>query len=104
MSLQTARLLRWVVRPAGQLIPRAVVAKKPKRNAKREKRITMEVIVDCYNRQEVAMGWYYYLEGRLQFPFTATCIAQRAVSPLRVKDKVEVIGMPPEAECECEVF
>jgi hypothetical protein len=28
----------------------------------------------------------------------------RSVSPLRVKDKVEVIGMPPEEECESEVF
>ena len=80
------------------------MVKKPKRDAKREERITMEVVVDCHDRYEVAMGWYYYLEGHLHFPFTAMCIAQRAVSPLRVKDEVEVIGMPPEDECECEVF
>ena len=80
------------------------MAKKPKRDPKREERITMEVVVDCYDRHEVAMGWYYYLEGQLCFPFTAACIAQRAVSPLRVKDEVEVIGMPLEEECECEVF
>jgi len=80
------------------------VAKKPKRDPEREERITMEVVVDCYDRHEVAMGWYYYLEGQLRFPFTATCLAQRAVSPLRVKDEVEVIGMPPEEECESEVF
>jgi hypothetical protein len=88
----------------GGLTPRTVVAKKPKRDPKREERITMEVVVDCYDRHEVAMGWYYYLEGQLRFPFTATCIAQRAVSPLGVKNEVEVIGMPPEEECECEVF
>jgi hypothetical protein len=64
----------------------------------------MDVVVDCYDRDEVAMGWYYYLECQLRFPFTATCIALRAVSPLRVKDEVEVTGMPPELECECEVF
>jgi Calcium binding len=80
------------------------VARKPRRDPKREKRITMEVVVDCYDRHEVAMGWYYYLEGQLRFPFTATCIAQRAVSPLRLKDEVEVIGMPPEEECACEVL
>lgn len=80
------------------------MAKKPKRDPKREERIAMEVVVDCDDRHEVAMGWYYYLEDKLRFPFTATCIAQRAVSPLRVKDEVEVIGMPPEEECECEVF
>jgi hypothetical protein len=81
-----------------------VMAKKPKRDAKREKRIAMEITVDCYDRHEVAMGWYCYLEDQLRFPFTATCIASRPVSPLRVKDEVEVIGMPPEEECESEVF
>jgi hypothetical protein len=70
------------------------VPKKAKRDAKREKRITMEIVVDYYSREEVAMGWYYYLEGQLRFPFTVTCIAPRAVSPLRPGDEVEVIGMP----------
>jgi len=28
----------------------------------REKRIDMEIVVDAYNQQERAMGWYYYLE------------------------------------------
>jgi hypothetical protein len=80
------------------------MAKKPKRDDEREERIDMEVLVDCYDRHERAMGWYYYLEDQLRFPFTATCILQRAVSPLRVKDEVEVLGMAPEEECECEVF
>lgn len=80
------------------------MAKKPKCDAEREERIMMEIIVDCYDRDERAMGWYYYLQDTLQFPFTATCIAKRSVSPLRVKDEVEVIGMPPEKECESEVF
>jgi hypothetical protein len=80
------------------------MAKKPKRDEEREERITMEIIVDCYDSEERAMGWYYYLEDTLRFPFTAACTAKRAVSPLRVKDEVEVIGMPPEEECEREVF
>src|SRR5262245_29112087 len=50
-------------------VRRVVVAKKSKRDPEREDRITMEVVVDCYDRHEVAMGWYYYLEGRLAFPF-----------------------------------
>jgi hypothetical protein len=77
---------------------------KPKRDEEREDRITMEIVVDAYDAGERAMGWYYYLEGQLQFPFTATCIAKRAVSPLRLKDEVEVIGMPGEEECGREVF
>ena len=44
----------------------------------REERITMEIIVDAYGPEEQALGWYYYLEEKLQFPFTARCIAERA--------------------------
>ncbi len=77
---------------------------KPKRDPKREQRITMDIVVDAYDEQERAMGWYYYLEDQLRFPFTATCIAKRAISPLKVKDEVEVIGMPGEDECEHEMF
>jgi hypothetical protein len=77
---------------------------KPRRDRKRERRITMEIVVDAYDPHERAMGWYYYLQGQLNFPFTATCIAKRAISPLRVKDEVQVIGMPGEEECEHEMF
>jgi hypothetical protein len=77
---------------------------RPKKDEDRENRITMEIIVDAYGPEEQAMGWYYYLEDQLQFPFKATCIAKRPISPLRVKDEVEVIGMPGEDECEREMF
>jgi hypothetical protein len=76
---------------------------KRKDNA-RDKRIDMEIVVDCYDREERAMGWYCYLEDTLEFPFTAHCSVKRAISPLRVGDEVEVIGMPPESECEREMF
>jgi Calcium binding len=71
---------------------------------KREYRITMEIVVDAHDAQERAMGWYYYLQEQLAFPFTTTCIAKRAISPLRVKDEVEVIGMASEDQCEHEMF
>ena len=71
---------------------------------KREDRIANETIVDAYDASERAMGWHYYLEEKLQFPFTATCVAARPISPLRVGDEVEVTGMAPEEECEHEVF
>jgi hypothetical protein len=64
----------------------------------------MEIIVDAYGPEEQALGWYYYLENTLAFPFTARCIQQRAISPLEVGDEVEVVGMPPEEECEREMF
>ena len=34
----------------------------------------------------------------------ATCINQRAISLLRVKDEIEVLGMAPEEECRHEIF
>ncbi len=64
----------------------------------------MEIIVDAYGPEEQSMGWYYYLEEQFQFPFTVVCIAKRAISPLLVKDEVDVIGMAPEEECEKEMF
>jgi len=70
----------------------------------REERITMEIIVDAYGPEEQALGWYYYLEEKLHVPFTAKCVVQRATSPLRVGDEVDIIGMPPEEECEHEMF
>ena len=75
-----------------------------KENKARENRITMEIIVDAYTPEEQAMGWYYYLEEKLNFPFKAKCVEARAVSPLAVGEKVEVVGMPPESECRCEMF
>ena len=78
--------------------------KKPKTDIQREERIAMEIIVDANGHEEQAMGWYYYLEDKRQFPFTATCNERRAISPLIVKDEVDVIGMAPEEECEREMF
>ena len=78
--------------------------KKPKRDEAREERITMEIVVDCCDESERAMGWYCYMEDKLQFPFLTRCIAERAISPLRLGDEVEVVGMAPEVECRHEMF
>jgi hypothetical protein len=78
--------------------------KRRSRDEEREQRITMEIVVDAYTPEEQAMGWYYSLEDRLTFPFVASCTAERAVSPLRVGDEVEVVGMAPDEECQHEMF
>jgi hypothetical protein len=78
--------------------------KRRSRDEEREQRITMEIVVDAYTPEEQAMGWYYTLKDRLQFPFVARCTAERAISPLRVGGQVEVVGMAPEEECEHEMF
>jgi hypothetical protein len=77
---------------------------KAKKEPAREKRIEMDIVVDAYGALEQAMGWYYYLEENLLFPFPAICIKKRAISPLKLKEKVEVVGLPPEDECEGEIF
>src|SRR4051794_2977063 len=77
---------------------------KPEKDEVREERITMEIVVDAYDEGERAMGWYYYLEEKLNAPIRARCVEEREVSPLSVGDEVEVVGMPPERECEREMF
>ena len=43
------------------------------KNEEREHRIDYEAVVDAYDEIERAMGWYYYLEGKITFPFEAIC-------------------------------
>jgi Calcium binding len=72
---------------------------KPRKNRIREERIQNEVIVDAYGPEEQALGWYYYLENKISFPFSARCIASKIVSPLRKGETVEVFRMAPEDAC-----
>jgi hypothetical protein len=74
------------------------------RDEAREQRIHDEIVVDAYGPEEQATGWYGYLEGTLQFPFLTRCVAERAISPLRIGDEVEVVGMAPAEECAHEMF
>ncbi len=74
------------------------------KDAEREERIHREIIVDAYGSDEQDTGWYSYLEGTLQVPFLARCVAERAISPLRTGYEVEVVGLAPEEECRREMF
>ena len=77
--------------------------KKSRRDPVREDRIDNEAIVDA-SPEEQAMGWYYYLENKIGFPFQAKCIAADVVSPLRKGEPVEVVRMAPEKNCEHDMF
>ncbi len=77
---------------------------KTTQDAERDDRIMMEIVVDCYDEAEQMMGWYYYLEQTLMFPFTAVCTTKRRSSPVKVNESVEVISMASEDECEDEMF
>ncbi len=70
----------------------------------REERIHNEAIVDAYGEAEVAMGWYYYLQDKMQFPFKARCIAVKKKSRLKEGDLVTVTGMAGEDECEQDMW
>ncbi|AKH38045.1 MULTISPECIES: calcium-binding protein [Nitrosomonas] len=78
--------------------------KEIERDEERECRIEDEVIVDAYGPEEQALGWYYYLEGKITFPFSACCIEARPISPLKKGEKVSVIKMAPEDDCMHEMF
>ena len=45
------------------------------------------------------MGWYYYLEEVLNFPFMAKWTKKGRKSPSAEEKQVEVLGMAPDDEC-----
>jgi hypothetical protein len=52
--------------------------------------------VDAYGPEERAIGWYYYLENKLRFPFQARCAGSKVASPLKKGEIVEVFHMAPK--------
>jgi hypothetical protein len=70
----------------------------------RENRIFDEAVVDAYGPEEQAIGWYYYLDDRLSFPFTARCIRERSISPLQEGEEAEALDMASADDCEREMF
>ena len=70
----------------------------------REERIHMEIVVDAHDSEEQAMGWYNYLDDTLQFPFSARCVVERRISPLKVGEEVKVTGMAPGDDCEHDML
>lgn len=77
---------------------------RPEKDKIREERIDNEAVVDAYDEEERAIGWYCYLDGNLAFPFKAECITERKTSPLRKGEKVKVLDMSPEDDCMKEIF
>lgn len=56
----------------------------------REQRIETKVLVDTETDEERATAWYFYLDGRVTFPFQAT---------LEGDEEVEVISLAVEEDC-----
>ena len=69
-----------------------------KRDEEREERITMEIVVDCYDEHEAWSGWWCFLDGKLACPFEAECICERRTSPLKMGERGAVTGMLDDDE------
>lgn len=78
--------------------------KQKKTNKAIETRLEMEILVDTYDESERAMGWFYYLENKITFPFKAKCISEIEISPLMPNDEVDVVGMADENVCQHRMF
>ena len=77
---------------------------KPLKDDEREQRIHMRMTPDAHDEEELAIGWYNYLEDVLEFPFIARRIAARATSPLHTGEEVEVVGIASGDACEHEML
>ncbi len=70
----------------------------------REERIMMEAVVDAHDEEERAMGWFYYLQDKMHFPFEAECVTESRVSPLKIGERVQVKDMTPEDDHLQDMF
>ena len=73
-------------------------------NEEIEDRILMEIVVDAYDKEERAMGWFYYVADGLEFPFQARCIVKKSTSPLKVGEEVTIVDMASADDCESKIF
>lgn len=70
----------------------------------RENRIDYEIIVDAYDETERAIGWYYYLENKITFPFNAKWNKKAKKTGLITEKEVKVLGMASEEDCENNIY
>ena len=47
---------------------------------------------------------YYYLDDKISFPFTAECIVVNKRTPLELGERVTVIKMAGEDNCEYDMY
>ena len=50
------------------------------------------------------MGWYYYLDDKVSFPFSAECVTADKRSPLELSERVSAIKMSGEDICSNEMY
>ncbi|MBE9061952.1 calcium-binding protein [cf. Phormidesmis sp. LEGE 11477] len=82
---------------------------RPPIDEEREHRITYDIIVDCYDKYEVSMGWYSYLLDHLNFPLkaqraTASSSHKASNQKLPKAEVVRIIGMSETDGFETDIF
>ena len=87
-----------------RIVNRGGMMSRSEEDSDREDRIYDEIVVDAYNEYEKAMSWYCYLTDQLNFPFKAKCIAAMRKSPIEMGEKIEVVAMSPEPECDKAMY
>ncbi len=70
----------------------------------REHRIDYEIVVDAYDAEERAMGWYYYLADKISFPFLAKWKKTNKKTGAITEKEVEVIDMASADDCERSMY
>jgi len=68
------------------------------KDKEREDRIAFDVIPDCHDEEEVAMGWYYYVGENISYPFKARCIKEEVGSPLKQDGIVTVTDISSDSD------
>ncbi|BAY93581.1 MULTISPECIES: calcium-binding protein [unclassified Tolypothrix] len=75
------------------------------RDETRESRIETEIIADTGNdKEERAMGWYYYLDDTLNFPFNAKLKKKARKTGVIEEKQVEVLAMAPDEDCFKDMY
>ncbi|ABA23273.1 conserved hypothetical protein [Trichormus variabilis ATCC 29413] len=74
------------------------------RDENRENRIETEIVVDAEDKEERAMGWYYYLDDTLEFPFMGKWKKKSRKTSTIEEKPVEVLGMAPEDDCLKDMY
>ncbi|MBD2345805.1 calcium-binding protein [Anabaena subtropica] len=74
------------------------------RDETREQRIETEIVVDAEDKEDRAMGWYYYLDDTLEFPFMGKWKKKSRKTSAIEEKAVEVLGMAPEDDCLKDMY
>lgn|GEM_PF-4611999 len=67
------------------------------KDLEREERIFEEIIVDAHDEDEQRMGWYYYMDEKVRFPFKAEVVLEKR-SGEKIVQKVDVLKLTCEVD------